>query len=1289
MPISTNLNINPYYDDYETEAKANGYVRILYKPTTAIQARELTQSQDILQDQIERFGNWSFKSGDIVTGCAINDIPSLPYVYLSDFQTNGAFIPAANLIGTVAISSANLQASVIYASQGLAVNYPNTSAVYLQYINTGTDGSTIFPNTGALTFVTTNNNVNTTIATVNVYPNTVINTFTTGNAHAISVSSGIFYMHGLFIEITDSLFALVNSYGTFAGNKHVGFKVTENIITAAQDSNLLDGSLGYSNYNAPGADRLQVVPGLVVLDPYDVANTPGFTSIVTYSQGYLSIIGTQNDIDSALGAAVAERIYEENGNFVVNPFPVDTVTTLPANSIIQFPDANTIFARVGPGVGYAGGYRVEIQKMQYANIPRATDTASLTQQTVSFNYGGYFILEEVAGTFPVQNSGTVYFYDTQQNAVTNYKFGSITTPSGNLIGNASCRCLTYNQGTPGTNTCQYFLHIFNPQMANGINVNQILSVYSNTGGANGVGDLVKPGIIGAGGEAGALMMFGFGANALANLRDSSNNNTTQYTFKRSANVVLQTNGSCVVTLTSSATGGTNIFPYANYVGQTLPQSYVSRIALLALANTDSAVLPGLVNCSSTNTSIIGNPTTSTFTSTFVPGDQLKCNGNSTIRTVVSVTNSSYLTIDAVFPVTGTAQTIQKSYIAGKVIPIVNSVSGGPNGYVTVTNSTSIAMSTGHIPSAPLNCTVIHDVLRTSVTPASKVINKGRFVKIDTTTNPKGPWSLGIPDVHTLTGVWAFPTSVSVGLGVGLSCANGINALSYFTADYGATDDFYKPASLYCTGFDCTKYPYLLIQLDHFTCNTSAGIGLFHCESYPIDDSNPDNIKAITTANITSYTDICGLQRKLRDYVDFRPYCSSTATDTGFCNSSSSTATITAAITAATINPANTITIQVPTTGMHVPSYGANLQASITYYLPRQDVIYIMPSGEVGVQTGSPSTDPQTPNIPDKALTLAALYVAPYPSLTIDQLDSLAALNQNTLNINRDTSTAVITQLTQQRRFTMHDIGVIDQRLTTLENFIALNWLEREAMNQVITNSNGHALMKSGIFTCNFSDFTACDLSNWEYSAAIDTRTQVCRPRVLVETIFFNAIPNVDNYPQALVVDRCATIPYQEVGFISQPYTSGTISANKTPYSWIGNMTVYPSYNCLFDAGNCGSISITTSNTTTPVGVSAHDCVYGYWNTKANSVAPIVYPSTLSQQKPTYNQTVDKSTLYQAVTSNPENPPQYYVQGHQSLTSNSTCFSQPLSKLDSKTIKSSPSYGKQGDGVVNSVPHSRG
>ena len=63
MPQNTNLNISPYFDDFD---KDKNFYRVLFRPGYPIQARELTTLQSILQNQIESIGQHFFKEGAMV-----------------------------------------------------------------------------------------------------------------------------------------------------------------------------------------------------------------------------------------------------------------------------------------------------------------------------------------------------------------------------------------------------------------------------------------------------------------------------------------------------------------------------------------------------------------------------------------------------------------------------------------------------------------------------------------------------------------------------------------------------------------------------------------------------------------------------------------------------------------------------------------------------------------------------------------------------------------------------------------------------------------------------------------------------------------------------------------------------------------------------------------------------------------------------------------------------------------------------------------------------------------------
>ena len=63
MVQKTDLNINPYYDDFDSE---KNFYKVLFKPGFPVQARELTTLQSILQNQIKTFGSHMFKDGSMV-----------------------------------------------------------------------------------------------------------------------------------------------------------------------------------------------------------------------------------------------------------------------------------------------------------------------------------------------------------------------------------------------------------------------------------------------------------------------------------------------------------------------------------------------------------------------------------------------------------------------------------------------------------------------------------------------------------------------------------------------------------------------------------------------------------------------------------------------------------------------------------------------------------------------------------------------------------------------------------------------------------------------------------------------------------------------------------------------------------------------------------------------------------------------------------------------------------------------------------------------------------------------
>ena len=70
----------PYYDDYVgSKHDDKGYLKVLWKPSRAVQARELTQMQTYTQNQIASLGGYLFKDGTVVHGGIISTTTKQKY----------------------------------------------------------------------------------------------------------------------------------------------------------------------------------------------------------------------------------------------------------------------------------------------------------------------------------------------------------------------------------------------------------------------------------------------------------------------------------------------------------------------------------------------------------------------------------------------------------------------------------------------------------------------------------------------------------------------------------------------------------------------------------------------------------------------------------------------------------------------------------------------------------------------------------------------------------------------------------------------------------------------------------------------------------------------------------------------------------------------------------------------------------------------------------------------------------------------------------------------------------
>jgi len=237
MSIDTNFNANPYYDDYDEDKK---FLRVLFKPGYAVQARELTQAQSILQKQVERFGNHVFKNGSVVTG-GQSFLQDCTYIKLdssySGTTVNTAVFVGATIVDNIQTPTKRAEVIKVYDADSGSGD-PKTLLVKQLYGTTFTSGDTIL-----------------TYETSPAYAN--ISTSGVGTGQIFSVTEGVYYYDGYFIKNDEQTIA-TSKYSNVTANAKIGFEITESLIQSTADTSLLDPAQDASNYQAPGADRFKI-----------------------------------------------------------------------------------------------------------------------------------------------------------------------------------------------------------------------------------------------------------------------------------------------------------------------------------------------------------------------------------------------------------------------------------------------------------------------------------------------------------------------------------------------------------------------------------------------------------------------------------------------------------------------------------------------------------------------------------------------------------------------------------------------------------------------------------------------------------------------------------------------------------------------------------------------------------------------------------------------------------------------------------------------------------------------
>ena len=461
--MAISFNVEPYWDDFET-AGADGlspkekFQRVLFRPGKAIQARELTQLQTILQHQVSSLGDHTFKDGSVVIPGAVHLHNKIDYVKLSAALTGVDNSTVAELVGTEFSDGTNT-AKVIHAA--LATGSDDIT-LWVQYTS-----GTVFANSASLT------------ATGKTA--TVSSASATGFGSIVSIEDGIYYIKKHMVVAKAK--TIVLSKYTHNVSFDIGLLVTEKLVSPGTDSSLNDNATGTTNDSAPGAHRYSITAALA---SQAVNATAGnFVLIARLESGIVTKNARSADYNH-LADELARRTFDESGNYYVNPFPAltkkHTVTASAGSFVIDSSyeivavgttdftligaSANTVGVvftatgagsgdgtaslatklslAVGPSKAYVRGYELEKLGTTNVHFDKARTSELVTSKLVEITHNNYIEVDNMVGTPDITTFGKI----------------SIKNSGNTEIGTCRARSIERVSGNGASTGSRYRIHIF-------------------------------------------------------------------------------------------------------------------------------------------------------------------------------------------------------------------------------------------------------------------------------------------------------------------------------------------------------------------------------------------------------------------------------------------------------------------------------------------------------------------------------------------------------------------------------------------------------------------------------------------------------------------------------------------------------------------------------------------------------------------------------------------------------------------------------------------------------------
>ena len=1076
--MALNFNTDPYYDDFDPN---KNYHRILFRPGRAVQARELTQLQTILQNQISNFADSIFAKNTPVSGGKVT--LNLRCYYLKLFtEYQGATITAGDFLNKVISDSTGTVVAKVIATAESTSDGGDPPTLIISYLSGTqfTDNTVIYPIDGTNTLATT---IGTTGGTT-----------CTGPASTASISQGIFYVVngynysneqnpdgtysrysiGNFVTVQPST-TILSKYSSLP-TARVGLIITETYADYISDPNLLDPTLGSTNYQAPGADRY-IIDLTLTSFPFTLVNDQNFIELVRIENG---VVTKQVDdtVYSKIDDYFAKRTYDTNGDYVVNNFKLTPV----ANTV----NSNTFDINIGKGVAYVRGYRIENQSPITVTTNKAREYNSLNNNTLYINYGNFLYVKNVAastsGMFDITDMSQVNLHCVP---LSNVVTANANTYNSTLVATARIRDLKYERYANtiiDTSSYVYKMHLFDTATT-------VLSGNVKTAASDGTTidffDITGKFSSKSGAYVGATITIDSGTDvakiteyngstktatvspALSTIPTSVSTFSIRFRIK-DAETIVRTNTNYYIISSASIDNSSKVGSIAS--GDVILQDTSRPELIFPLGN---RFVKTIADASYESQKYFRNKSFSSISGTTKLSITLGSSALNFLGRTVSSGNLSDSEINSLFTVIVRNKGSNSGLTDGQIL----NFAGDADRNVAISNDRLTATFSATDLVTPLTVDIIAKISVPAADNSSVVLRSKNLIKaansqvyINGTTvavytkvnltygqvyiqksgivEAGKKQSLFVSDVKKIVKIIDTLNAATTPTNAMLS-DSAYDVTSFYDFSNGQTDNYYDHASITLkTGAPKSKGN-LLVLFDYYS--PTGGDGYFDVNSYlsPIS-SSPEKYE-----QLPSYVAKNGASYPLRDCLDFRPTRKNANSTFSFAFTTDQSSTDSGAL---------------------IPTDLSIFTNDYSYYLPRKDILVLTKDKSFQIINGISSNNPTFPSEPDGSLILSQITLDAYTSYIT---------GENPIG----TTPSVSLRAVQHKRFTMQDISELQNRLNNVEYYTALNVLEQQAQTTQIPDVNGLNRFKNGILVDDFSSFATADSANPDFSCSINKRTR--------------------------------------------------------------------------------------------------------------------------------------------------------------------------------------------------------